>query len=115
MIPIEPSEATIFVVEDNIDNMDLAINLLKRRLGVGHIEGRPMGMQLFALLAANPKLRPDLILLDLQIPYEDGYEVLRQIRAREALEDVAVIAVTANVMAADIERCREAGFDGFIG
>ena len=59
--------------------------------------------------------RPDLILLDLQIPYEDGYTVLRQIRTHTRLSGTIVVAVTANVLPQDVERARRAGFDGFIG
>ena len=60
-------------------------------------------------------MQVDLILLDIQIPGEDGYQVLRQIRATPALAEIKIVAVTANVMTSDLERTQAAGFDGFIG
>jgi CheY-like chemotaxis protein len=53
---------------------------------------------------------PDLILLDIQLPGMDGYEVMRQLRSHEATRAIPVIAVTANVMPQDVERAHEAGF-----
>jgi two-component system cell cycle response regulator DivK len=57
----------------------------------------------------------DLILLDIQLPHEDGYMVLEGIRAIPRLQQTSVVAVTANVLPQDVARAREAGFDGFIG
>jgi CheY-like chemotaxis protein len=58
--------------------------------------------------------RPDLILLDIQLPGMDGYEVLRRLRADEGTRDIPVIAVSANAMPADIERGLAAGFDAYL-
>jgi two-component system, cell cycle response regulator DivK len=111
----EPSEATILIVEDNADNLFILTDVLKEDLQVRYVNARASGRQLFKLLESNPSLKPDLILLDLQIPYEDGYTVLKQIRAQPRVAAVKVLAVTANVLPQDVERCRAAGFDGFIG
>ena len=59
--------------------------------------------------------KPDLILLDINLPATNGYEVLKQIRADEKLKSVTVIAVTAQDADTEIPKCKEAGFDGFIG
>ena len=56
-----------------------------------------------------------LILLDIQLPREDGYTILQQIRTHPKLKTTRVVAVTANVMPQDEARARAAGFDGFIG
>jgi two-component system, cell cycle response regulator DivK len=112
---IEPKEASIIVVEDNADNLFIVMDILREELGVKYCNGRASGQQLFKLLEMNPELKVDLILLDIQIPHEDGYVVLQKIRDIEELDDTKVVAVTANVMPQDIERSREAGFDGFIG
>ena len=57
---------------------------------------------------------PDLVLLDIQLPGIDGFEVLRRLRAASATQAVPVVAVSANAMRNDIERARAAGFDGYL-
>jgi two-component system cell cycle response regulator DivK len=112
---IDPKTATIIVVEDNADNLFIVMDVLQADLRVKYCNGRASGRQFFKLLETNRQLQPDLILLDIQIPHEDGYVVLQQIRAMPALCATKVVAVTANVLPQDIERARQAGFDGFIG
>ncbi|MEJ2551940.1 MAG: response regulator [Anaerolineales bacterium] len=56
----------------------------------------------------------DLILMDIRLPYEDGYEALRKLRASR-LKDIPVVAVTAYASEAQMKKARKAGFDGFIG
>ena len=58
--------------------------------------------------------RVDLILMDLRLPVEDGYEALRQIRAHPKLGDTLVVPLTALGSVSEMEKAREAGFDGFI-
>jgi len=112
---IDPKTATVIVVEDNADNLFIVTDLLREDLGVKYCNGRASGRQFFKLLETNRQLTPDLVLLDIQIPYEDGYVVLQQIRAMPTLRTTKVVAVTANVLPQDIERARQAGFDSFIG
>jgi two-component system, cell cycle response regulator DivK len=108
-----PAEAVALIVEDNPDNLFIGLELL-RRAGVSYYNGRPSGRQLFDLLETID--RPiDLILLDLQIPEQDGYTVLKQIRATPRLQGTRVVALTANVMVDDVAKARAAGFDGLIG
>lgn len=112
---IDPKEANVIVVEDNADNLFIITDILQEEVGVHYCNGRASGWQLFKLLETNLKLPIHLILLDLQIPHEDGYAVLKKIRATPALQDTRVVAVTANVTPQDVQRVRLAGFDGFIG
>jgi two-component system cell cycle response regulator DivK len=112
---IDPKNATVLIVEDNADNLFIITDLLKEDVGVAYCNARATGRQLFKLLDSKPNFTVDLILLDIQIPYEDGYAILKQIQARESLNTTKVVAVTANVMPQDIARAHEAGFDGFIG
>jgi len=107
--------AVVLLVEDNADNLFILVDLLKNELGVRQAYGRASGRQLFSLLESNAHLKPDLILLDLQLPRENGYTVLAQIRETPALAGVRVLAVTANITPTEVNRCQEAGFDGFIG
>jgi two-component system, cell cycle response regulator DivK len=108
-------QATVVVVEDNADNLFIVSDILREDVGVKYCNGRASGRQFFKLLESNPHLNIDLILLDIQIPGENGYEVLRQIRAMAHLRHITVVALTANVLPQDVQRAREGGFDGFIG
>jgi two-component system, cell cycle response regulator DivK len=112
---IAPGDAVVLVVEDNPDNLFIITDMLQEDVGVRFCDGRAAGWQLFKLLRTRPELKVDLLLLDLQIPGEDGYGVLERIRTTPALAQVRVVAVTANVMPQDVEKTRAAGFDGFIG
>jgi two-component system cell cycle response regulator DivK len=59
--------------------------------------------------------KPDIIFLDINLPNTTGYEILEKIRANAKLKDVLVIAVTAQDADIEIPKCKEAGFDGYIG
>ena len=107
------ADAIILVVEDNSDNLFIALESL-RRAGAGFSDGCASGPQLFNLIAKLGQ-PVDLILLDLQIPIEDGYAILDRIRATPQLRNTQVVALTANVMPDDLSQARAAGFDGLIG
>lgn len=100
--------ATILIVEDNPDNMKLIRTVLAVR---GHaVVGLPGGAGLLEALRAE---RPDAILLDIQLPGEDGFQLLTKLRASgEPLPPV--VALTAHAMAGDRERALAAGFDGYL-
>jgi two-component system, cell cycle response regulator DivK len=116
MIELEPQDARVLVVEDDPDNRTVIERLL-RMAGVdprsfASVEGD--GAAYLALGIEEGK-RFDLVFLDLQLPKKDGYAILSEIRADPRLSSTRVIALTANVTRREVERCREAGFDGFIG
>ncbi|HXF68606.1 MAG TPA: response regulator [Thermoflexus sp.] len=110
--PVDPKEATILVVEDNLQNFVLITRLLGY-LGVRDIQWKASGWQVLEFAGQLPHI--DLILLDIHLPYEDGYEVLRQIRADPRFRGTRVVAVSAEATEDNMRRAREAGFDGFIG
>jgi two-component system cell cycle response regulator DivK len=112
---IDPQTAHVLVVEDNPDNLFIVMDLLQAEVGVRYCNARASGRQLFKLLESQPDLMVDLILLDIQMPHEDGYAIVGQLRQTPALRATKIIAVTANVMPQDVERARNSGFDGFIG
>ncbi len=65
-------------------------------------------------LAVLAKQRPDLILMDIQLPIMDGYEATRRIKADPAFRSIPIIAVTSYALSGDEEKAREAGCDDFV-
>jgi two-component system, cell cycle response regulator DivK len=109
---MNPAEAYILLIEDDPNNLMVATDLL-RMVGVKYINSRASGWQGLKLAETLPQV--DLILLDIQLPREDGYAVLEHIRKHPKLSATRVVAVTANVLPQDEVKARAAGFDGFIG
>ena len=103
-------EATILVVEDNVSNFVLMARMLAY-LGI-HCEWKTSGYEVVEYAHTLPRV--DLILMDIRLPYEDGYEALRKIRT-SLYKEIPVIAVTANASQDELNRARAAGFDGFVG
>jgi len=108
---IDPKDAHILVVEDNVSNFVLIARLLAF-MGVQKCEWKTTGWGVVDF--ANTMPRVDLVLMDLRLPHEDGYDALRQIRADEQLKDTLVVVVTAHGSSAELQKAREAGFDGFL-
>jgi two-component system cell cycle response regulator DivK len=104
-------EATVLVVEDNVSNFLLMARLLGI-LGV-HCEWKTSGYEVVEYADTLPRV--DLILMDIRLPYEDGYEALRKLRSSASLRSVPVVAVTAYANEEQLSRARTAGFDGFLG
>ena len=100
---------TILIVEDNEKNMKLVRDILRHN---GHetIEATTGGEGV--RLASEKK--PDLILMDIQLPDIDGIEALNRIRKDASLDGVAVIAVSASVMPDDQQKIVTSGFDAFV-
>ena len=108
----QPKDATILVVEDNVQNFVLITRLLAF-LGVEKCEWKASGWQVLEFAETLPHI--DLILMDIFLPEEDGYQVHDKLRAHPRFRDTLIVAVTADVSADNMERARSAGFDGFIG
>lgn len=105
------TDKTVLVVEDNVSNFVLIARMLGF-LGI-HCEWKTSGYEVVEYADTLPKL--DLILMDIRLPYEDGYGALRKIRQSERLKNIPVIAVTAEASLEQMEKARKAGFDGFLG
>ncbi len=67
-----------------------------------------------AALAAIAKQRPDLILMDIQLPIMDGYTATNQIKADPALQSIPIIAVTSYALAGEEKKARAAGCDDYV-
>ncbi len=94
----------ILIVEDNEENRDA----LSRRLQRRGFEVVTAGDGKAGLAAAQAE-KPDLILMDMNMPELDGWEATRQLKASEGTRDVPVIALTAHAMAGDRERALQVG------
>jgi len=99
----------ILVVEDTEDNRQILRDLLGMA-GYVLVEAHD-GAQGVAMAAEH---RPDLILMDIQMPVMDGYEATRLIKADPALVSIPVIAVTSYALSGDEAKTRAAGCDGYI-
>lgn len=107
-----PANAVILIVEDNLNNFILMTRLLAF-LGVKKCEWKASGWKV--LEYAETLGAVDLILMDIALPDADGYKSLESLRSDARFKDVPIVAVTADVSVSNLERAREAGFNGFIG
>ena len=105
------SDTTVLVVEDNVSNFVLIARMLGY-LGI-HCEWKTSGYEVVEYADTLPHL--DLILMDIRLPYEDGYGALKKIRSAEHLKSIPIVAVTAEASEEQMRRARESGFDGFLG
>ena len=104
-------ETTVLVVEDNVSNFVLIARMLGY-LGI-HCEWKTSGYEVVEYADTLPHL--DLILMDIRLPYEDGYGALKKIRSADHLKNIPIIAVTAEASEDQMRKARESGFDGFLG
>jgi two-component system cell cycle response regulator DivK len=99
----------ILIIEDNEQNLYLATFILEK-----------YGYEVFAArdgqegIDVAASVRPDLILLDIQLPVMDGYAVARQLRTNAELSQIPIVAVTSYAMTGDREKTIEAGCNGYI-
>jgi two-component system cell cycle response regulator DivK len=100
---------TILIVEDNAKNMKLVRDLLQAK-GYATLEATT-GEEGVALALAH---RPDLVLMDIQLPDINGIEAFGRIRADAGTAQVPVVAFTASVTPTDRHRIMQAGFNGFV-
>ena len=99
----------ILVVEDTPDNRQILRDLLTS-VGYELIEA----VDGLTGVAAAAEHRPDLILMDIELPEIDGYEATRRIKANPDTAGIPVIAVTSYALSGDDEKARAAGCDGYI-
>lgn len=100
---------TVLIVEDNGFNMKLFNDLLEAH-GYATLKTAD-GIEAIELARTH---RPDLILMDIQLPEVSGLEVTKWIKEDDALKSIPVIAVTAFAMKGDEERIREGGCEAYI-
>lgn len=101
--------AKILYIEDNIENR----TLVKRVLEIEGYVVLEAGNGMDGLRVAREEA-PELVLIDINLPEVDGYEITTQLRQMEGLNNIPIVALTANVLKGDRERSLEAGCDGYI-
>lgn len=99
----------VLIIEDTDDNRRILRDLLGSAgfdliEAVDGVEG----------LAAATRCRPDIILLDIQLPLMDGYEVARRLKADPELRDIPIVAVTSYALSGDEEKALNVGCDAYI-
>ena len=99
----------ILVVEDQEDNRQIVRDLLTAN--DYEMTEAENGEEALAAVAKN---RPDLILMDIQLPVMDGYEATRRIKADPSLSSIPIIAVTSYALSGDEEKARAAGCNDFV-
>jgi two-component system, cell cycle response regulator DivK len=99
----------VLVIEDTEDNRQIVRDLLTS-VGYETLEA----VDGAAGIAMAEVHRPDLILMDIQLPEMDGYEATRRIRAIPELSRVPIIAVTSYALSGDEAKTRAAGCDGYV-
>lgn len=105
-----PNHRAILYIDDNPSNLRLVKNILQTvpNLELVDTHSPELGLD----IAGRTPF--DLILLDINMPGMDGYEVLRELKKRPGIEDVPIIAVSASAMPSDIKRGMDAGFSDYI-
>ncbi len=109
---IDLRDVHVLIVEDNVRNYALLARLLSF-MGARKTEWRRSGWQV-PEFAQDAMPQVDLILLDIHLPDEDGYEVLARLREEEHFRDTRIVAVTADITSVNLSRAQSAGFDGFL-
>jgi CheY-like chemotaxis protein len=101
-------------VEDDLMSQEVVRVLLQTVLGYPNLTVFPDSANLLERLEDLSET-PDVFFLDVQIGPHDGFEMLDMLRRTEPYRSATIVAMTANVMAHDIEALKHAGFDGLIG
>lgn len=102
-------KGNILVIEDNEQNLYLVRFILEKN---GYQVHTAMDGQTGIDMAAQ--LRPDLILLDIQLPVMDGYAVAQNLRANPQFSNIPIVAVTSHAMVGDREKAIVSGCNGYI-
>lgn len=108
MMPAD-NKGTILYVEDNVDNRTLV-----RRVLLSEDYKMIEAVNAAEALKVLETTKPDLILMDINMPDMDGYTLTSKIKTTPGFERIPILALTANVMRGDKEKTLEAGCDGYI-
>ena len=104
------SEITVLVVEDNVSNF-VRIARMLGFLGI-HCEWKTSDYEVVEFADTLPRL--DLILVNIRLPYADGFDALKKIRQAPHLKDIPIVAITAEASQAQMAKAKLSGFNGFL-
>ncbi len=107
---IDATQQLVLCIEDNPANLKLVTQILGRRKHIHLLTAHTPELGIELALAR----KPDLILLDINMPHIDGYQVMSIFKADASLKNIPVIAITAKAMSRDIERGKAAGFVDYL-
>ncbi|TYR34516.1 response regulator [Sphingobacterium phlebotomi] len=106
---MKTQKVILLIDDDNRNIFALQLTLKARKY---RFLSAPNAMEGLQLLHSNPEI--GLVLMDMMMPEMDGYEAIKQIRRSDVYGSVPIIAVTANAMSGDKEKCLAAGADNYI-
>ncbi|MCF2859971.1 response regulator [Pseudoalteromonas sp. SMS1] len=107
---IEFNQERVLLVEDNSTNQEIANEMLcSLNLSVKIADNGQIAVD---MVNSEPF---DIVLMDIQMPVMDGYSAAKAIRGNHKFDKLPIVAMTANVMKEDLEKCDQAGMDGHIG
>jgi CheY-like chemotaxis protein len=110
--------AEILLVEDNPDDIDLTVEALRENQSTHHLHVVENGTEALAFLRRDGTYagapRPDLVLLDLNLPKKSGYEVLAAIKTDPLLQRIPVVILTSSAAETDRRRSVDLGADGYV-
>lgn len=112
---IDPAFAHVLVVEDRDDSFTVVHDLLLHEVGVRSCSRARDGSAIETVLDTPALGLIDLLLYNIKRPLRDEFARLPQLRLHPKLVATQIVALTANIMPDDVERSRQAGFDGFLG
>jgi two-component system response regulator len=108
----------VLLVDDNAGDSDLTTELLRRNERAVHVHAVSDGLEALAFLRCEGQysdaLTPHLMLLDLNMPRKNGWEVLEDIKSDSALKNMAVVVFSASEAWTDIVRCLELGANSYV-
>lgn len=111
---MDTANPQILYVEDDMLSRAVAEILFTQVLGFQHVTTFENSENFIDRLQ-KLESKPDVIFLDIQMRPHDGYELLEMLRKQPDYADATVVALTANVMAHDVEKLKQVGFNGLIG
>ncbi|WP_316830303.1 response regulator [Pedobacter aquatilis] len=104
------SQKLILIIDDDNRNI-FALKAVLRAKGYGTLSA-PSAQEGFDIIAENDKIA--VVLMDMMMPDMDGYQAIAAMKKSERMRDIPVLAVTAQAMVGDRERCLRAGASGYV-
>ena len=105
------SDITVLIVDDKLTNAWVVRKMLER-IGIGTVVLCASGDEARKAITRLPRV--DLVMLDLRLPEEDGYEIYQSLKENPTLSETRFLAATAHVFPLEMRRTKDSGFDGFI-